>query len=216
MADDNGTSGKQTAVKRINRKVVTLLVIILALAAVGSYLAYKASDAMGPMVGSNGNEVGGRFRLMDASDGTMTDNDFLGRWMLVMFGAVHCVDDGCTRTLDRLSDALKVVDPEGRKVAPIFVSLDPDRDISSRLRQYASQFSAKVVAGTGSPATLEAVTKEYHATIEKRPDPEWGYAYVMSPRIVIMNPEGRYAGTMESSASTEEMEARLKSLLAQH
>ncbi|NHO31639.1 SCO family protein [Acetobacter sp. LMG 1636] len=206
----------RTEVRRWNRKVVTVVGTTVFVAAVMTYVGYRISDAMGPMVNSEGNEVGGRFRLMDSSDGTMTDMTFRGRWMLVMFGAVHSVDDSSTKMLTQLSQALSVVDPAGHRVAPVFVSLDPQRDQSEQLRQYSLKFPAKIIAGTGAPATLNAVTKEYHATIEKRPDQEWDYAYMTSPQIVIMNPDGLYAGMMPSSASAAEMQARLQPLLARH
>ncbi|GBR04671.1 SCO family protein [Acetobacter oeni] len=202
--------------KRRNPKLMVIVGATLLVAGIMTYAGYRISDAMGPMVSSEGNEVGGRFRLMDASDGTMTDVTFRGRWMLVMFGAIHSVDDSSAKMLTQLSQALHVVDPDGRRIAPVFVSLDPQRDLSEQLRQYALQFPAKIISGTGAPATLEAVTKEFHASIEKRPDPEWGYAYMTSPQIVIMNPAGGYAGMMSSSASAQEMQARLQPLLTQH
>ncbi|GBQ20128.1 electron transport transmembrane protein Sco1/SenC/PrrC [Acetobacter estunensis NRIC 0472] len=206
------TQTPKPAGQAAKRRMLTGAVLALALAA--GYGAYKASESMGPMVGSNGNEIGGRFRLMDSSDGTMTDTSFRGRWMLVLFGATHCVDNACDKTLMQLSRAINAVDPGGKAFAPIFVSLDPQRDQSSELRQYALKFPAKIIAGTGAPATLDAVAKEFHAPIEKRPDPVWEYAYVMSPQIVIMDPQGHYAGTLSSAAEEPEMETRLRSLLA--
>ncbi len=214
MTTDNDPVSRLAEEKRRSRKLLTLVGTTFFAAAVMTYVGYRISDAMGPMVDSEGNEVGGRFRLMDASDGTMTDMTFRGRWMLMMFGAVHSVDDGSTKMLTRLSQALHILDPDGHRIAPVFISLDPQRDLSEQLRRYASQFPAKIIAGTGAPATLEAVTKEFHATIEKRPDPDWGYSYMTSPQIVIMNPDGRFAGMIPSTASPEEIQAKLRPLLA--
>lgn len=202
--------------KKRGRGGLIITLVITLLACVSGYAAYKASDTMGPVVSSNGNEVGGSFRLMDSSDGTMTDSHFRGRWMLVMFGAIHCTDDACTPALTRLSTALQAVDPSRKLFAPLFISLDPNRDLAMNLRQYALKFNAKIITGTAAPATLEAVAKEYHAPIVKHPDSYWEYTYEVSPRIVIMNPEGRYAGTIETAASADEMEKRLRALLEQH
>ncbi|MCH4090732.1 SCO family protein [Acetobacter sp.] len=198
------------------RTGLLLTLAIAAVACIAGYGAYRASDAMGPVASSNGNEVGGSFRLMDSSDGTMTDTHFRGRWMLVMFGAIHCTNDACTPALTRLSTALQAVDPARKKFAPLFISLDPNRDLAMNLRQYALKFNAKIITGTAAPATLEAVAREYQAPIVRHPDPEWEYTYEISPRIVIMNPEGRYTGTIETAASAEDMEKRLRTLLEQH
>lgn len=208
-----------TSIPPSGQKKKTGLIITLAItfiSCVAGYAAYRASDAMGPVVSSNGNEVGGSFRLMDSSDGTMTDSHFRGRWMLVMFGAIHCTDDACTPALTRLSSALQAVDPSRKQFAPLFISLDPNRDLAMNLRQYALKFNAKIITGTAAPTTLEAVAREYHAPIVKHPDPNWEYTYELSPQIIIMNPEGRYTGTIETSASAEDMEKRLRALLEQH
>ncbi|MFT8719328.1 SCO family protein [Acetobacter sp.] len=207
---------KADAVRRTNTRALAFVLIPILLATVLGYAAYRMSDAMGPVVGSNGNEVGGTFRLMDSSDGTMTDTTFRGRWMLVMFGAIHCTNDACTPALMRLSEALQAVDPAGKKFAPLFISFDPNRDLAMNLRQYALKFPAKIITGTGAPITVEAVAKEYHAPIVRHPDPVWDYTYELSPQIVIMNPEGRYSGTIASAASKEEMETRLRALVEQH
>ncbi|NHN88583.1 SCO family protein [Acetobacter conturbans] len=204
------------AVKRANRITRTIVLVTLVVAAIATYGAYKVADSMGPVVASNGNEVGGTFRLMDSSDGTMTDTHFRGRWMLVMFGAIHCTNDACTPALMRLSTALQSVDPSRKLFAPLFISLDPNRDLAMNLRQYALKFPAKIITGTAAPITLEAVTKEYHAPIIRHPDPMWEYTYELSPRIVIMDPKGRYVGTIETSASADEMEQRLHALVEQH
>lgn len=202
--------------KKPGRAGLIITLTITFAACVAGYVAYRASDAMGPLVSSNGNEVGGSFRLMDSSDGTMTDAHFRGRWMLVMFGAIHCTNDACTPALTRLSTALQAVDPSRQLFAPLFISLDPNRDLAMNLRQYALKFNAKIITGTAAPITLEAVAREYHAPIVKHSDPYWEYTYELSPRIVIMNPEGRYTGTIETAASADEMEKRLRALVEQH
>ncbi|MDG6094657.1 SCO family protein [Acetobacter sp. AN02] len=195
------------------RVLVTILAVVF-LSSAGGYLAFRYSETMGPVVGSDGNEVGGRFRLMDASDGTMSDRDFRGRWMLVLFGATHCYEQACDKTLNTLSKALKTIDPDGKKTVPMFLSLDPLRDSSERLRQYALRFPAKIVAGTGAPANIAAVAKEFYAPIVKHPDPEWDYTFEMSPQIVVMNPQGHYAGLISSSASADEIRTRLETMMS--
>lgn len=190
--------------------------MIVCIMAIAMYGSYRLSDAMGPVVDPEGNAVGGRFRLMDASDGTMTDMTFRGRWMLMMFGAVHSADDSSTKMLAQLSGALHTLDPSGHKIAPVFISMDPQRDLSEQLRRFALQFPVKIIAGTGAPATLAAVTKEFHATVEKKSDPEWTYAWTTAPQIVVMNPEGRYAGMIPSDLTADEFRDKLQAIMAAH
>ncbi|GAN68536.1 SCO family protein [Acetobacter orleanensis] len=188
---------------------------ILAVAGVASYVGTRVALHYGPTLNTYGNEVGGSFRLMDSTTGTMTDQTFRGRWMVVLFGATHCAEDACTPALTNMSAALDRVDPGKRKAVIIFVSLDPDRDDAERLRLYGQSISPRVVAGTAAPGPLEDLAKEYHTTVEKRPDPEWTYAMQMSPRFVVMNPDTRYVGTVDANLSADDMTEALKKIMKQ-
>ncbi|KAA8385529.1 SCO family protein [Acetobacter tropicalis] len=188
-------------------------VAILAVAGAGSYMATRFAMHHGPTLSTYGNEVGGSFRLMDATTGTMTDQTFRGRWMLVLFGATHCAQDACEPALRNMSAALDKVDPGKRKAVIIFVSLDPDRDDADRLRQYGAAIGPRVVAGTAAPRSLEALTQEYHAKIEKVDDPEWQYTMRMSPRFVVMDPDTRYKGTVDANQSADEMAEHLATIM---
>lgn len=186
---------------------------VLAVASVAGYVGTRIALRYGPTLDTYGNEVGGSFRLMDATTGTMTDQTFRGRWMAVLFGATHCAEEACTPALTKMSTALDTVDPGKRNAVIIFVSLDPDRDDADRLRQYGSSISPRVVAGTAAPGPLADLAKEYHTTVEKVSDPEWTYAMRMSPRFVIMNPDTRYAGTVDATLSAEAMADALKKIM---
>ena len=187
---------------------------ILALAGTGGFLATGLALKHNITLNSYGNPVGGSFRLMDATTGTMTDKSFAGRWMLVLFGATHCGQDACTPALRAMSGAMDEVDPGKRKMVIIFVSLDPDRDDADRLRQYGQSISPRVVAGTAAPFALADLAREYHAPVEKVSDPEWEYAMSMSPQFVVMAPQTRYRGTIDAHADQAAMTASLRQIMA--
>ncbi|WP_281701960.1 SCO family protein [Acetobacter malorum] len=186
---------------------------VLVVASVTGYVGTRVALRYGPTLDTYGNEVGGSFRLMDATTGTMTDQTFRGRWMMVLFGATHCADDACTPALTNMSAALDKTDPGKRKAVIIFVSLDPDRDDAERLRLYGQSISPRVVAGTAAPGPLADLAKEYHTTVERVTDPEWTYAMRMSPRFVVMDPNARYVGTVDANLSADAMTDALKKLM---
>lgn len=196
------------------KRIVLIGAGILALGGVGSFVATNIALKHSITLNSYGNPVGGSFRLMDSTTGTMTDKSFQGRWMLVLFGATHCGDDACTPALRTMSAALDEVDPGKRKMVIIFVSLDPDRDDAERLRQYGEGISPRVVAGTAAPFALADLAKEYHAPVEKVSDPEWEYAMRMSPQFVVMDPQTRYRGTINAQADQASMTASLRQIMA--
>ncbi len=196
------------------KRITLISVGILALAGAGGFLATNLALRHSITLNSYGNPVGGSFRLMDATTGTMTDKSFQGRWMLVLFGATHCAEDACTPALRAMSAAMDEVDPGKRKMVIIFVSLDPDRDDAERLRQYGEGISPRVVAGTAAPFALADLAREYHAPVEKTSDPEWDYAMRMSPHFVVMDPQTHYRGTIEANTDQQGMAASLRQIMA--
>ncbi|GAN62540.1 electron transport transmembrane protein Sco1/SenC/PrrC [Acetobacter indonesiensis NRIC 0313] len=195
------------------KNVALVSAAILAVAGGAGYMAAQYAMHHGPTLSSYGNEVGGSFRLMDATTGTMTDQTFHGRWMVVLFGATHCAQDACEPALRNMSAALDQVDPSKRNAVIIFISLDPDRDDADHLREYGAAIGPRVVAGTAAPLSLVDLAKEYHAPIEKVDDPEWTYTMKMSPRFVIMDPNTRYRGTVDANQSTQDMAAHLATIM---
>ncbi|QEO17335.1 SCO family protein [Acetobacter vaccinii] len=195
------------------KRVALITAAIVAAAGAGGYAATRYALNHSITLDSYGNETGGSFRLMDATTGTMTDQTFRGRWMLVLFGATHCAHDACTPALRNMSTALNAVDPGGRDAVIIFVSLDPDRDEAERLRQYGQSIGPRVVAGTAAPHSLIDLAKEYKAPIERVTDPDWGYAMRMSPQFVLMDPQTRYRGLVDSGADSSTMAATLRTLM---
>ncbi|MFT9207501.1 SCO family protein [Acetobacter orientalis] len=196
------------------KRILLTTTAILAASGLGVYFTTSLALHHGPTLNSYGNEVGGSFRLMDATTGTMTDQTFHGRWMVVLFGASHCTHDACEPALRAMSEALDRVDPTRRNAVIIFVSLDPDRDDAERLHQLATAIGPRVVAGTASPHALVDLAKEYQAPIEKTDDPEWSYTMGMSPHFVVMDPNTRYKGVIDASQTPEAMRTQLEKLMA--
>lgn len=195
------------------KRVLLIGAGILALAGAGGFVATSLALKHSITLNSYGNPVGGSFRLMDSTTGTMTDKSFPGRWMVVLFGATHCGQDACSPALRAMSAAMDEVDPGKRKMLIIFVSLDPDRDDAERLRQYGESIGPRVVAGTAAPFALADLAKEYHAPVEKVADPEWEYAMRMSPQFVVMDPNTRYHGSIDAQADQATMAASLRQIM---
>lgn len=196
------------------KRVALISLGILTLAGAGAFVATSVALKHSISLNSYGNPVGGSFRLMDSTTGTMTDKSFQGRWMVVLFGATHCGEDACSPALHTMSAAMDAVDPGKRSMVIIFVSLDPDRDDAERLRQYGESIGPRVVAGTAAPFALADLAKEYQAPVEKVADPEWEYAMRMSPRFVVMDPQTRYRGTIAANADQPTMTANLRQIMA--
>jgi protein SCO1/2 len=136
--------------------------------------------------------IGGPFRLVDSQGIVRTDREFRGKYLLVYFGYTFCPDI-CPMALSNISQALPLLGNDRDQVVPIFITLDPERDTQSALRDYSSHFHPNIVMLTGTPAQLAPVMKAYHAYGAKVADDK-SMDYVMdhSTLIYLMDRQGRF------------------------
>jgi protein SCO1/2 len=161
--------------------------------------------------------IGGPFDLVDQSGTTVTDAAFRGRYMLIYFGYTYCPDI-CPTKLAEMTNALdsfaEQAPARAAKIAPIFVSIDPDRDTLEVLREYRKHFHPRLVALTGSEAKLRAAAKAYRAYFSKvYPDKKSRAAgeYLMdhTSYVYLMGPDGRYVTHFTAASTAKTMAERL-------
>ena len=105
----------------------------------------------------------------------MADKSFAGKPSVIFFGYTSC-PDVCPTTLFNLSTWLKAIGPDGDKLNVLFISIDPERDISAHLKEYLSAFDPRIRGLTGTDTQVAAVAKEFHAIYFKGvPREEGGY-----------------------------------------
>lgn len=100
--------------------------------------------------------IGGPFQLVDHRGKSFSDRDLLGGWSLLYFGFTHCPDI-CPEELEKIVDAKKIAEKAtGKKLAMVFISVDPERDTVAQVAQYVKEFDPEMIGLTG---TLEQVSK---------------------------------------------------------
>jgi len=136
--------------------------------------------------------VGGVFTLTDTHGNTIRDTDFRGRLMLVYMGYSHCPDI-CPMTLTVMSEAMKALGPNARKIAVIFISLDPERDTPQALGSYLNSFDPRIIGLTGSSKAINEAAKAYKVFYKKSSTPGAGsYLVDHSGFLYLMDGNGRY------------------------
>ena len=88
--------------------------------------------------------VGGPFELVDHTGKTVTDKDFLGKYMLIYFGYTYC-PDVCPTSLSEMSGAMDLLKDKADKITPVFITIDPKRDTPKQLAEYVSYFHPRTV-----------------------------------------------------------------------
>ncbi len=156
--------------------------------------------------------IGGPFHLVAPDGRVVTDRDFRGRWMLIYFGYTQCPDT-CPTALNDMADALGRLGGAARRMAPLFVTVDPAHDTPAAMGAYAAKFDPRILGLTGSAAEIGQVKREYR--VYAAPDAHATPDHMVmdhSSVFVIMNPQGRFADVLMGNATAPAIAARLRAL----
>jgi len=190
--------------------------LLLVAALIGGVLWYESEKVpgLGRVVTTGQADVGGPFQLTDQSGKHVSDKDFRGRYMLIYFGYSFC-PDVCPTTLGVMAEALQKLGSDSRRVVPIFITIDPERDTPKVLADYMKAFGPQFVGLTGSPAAIKEVEKEYRVYAVKRPlDPSkgsgGGYGMDHSSVLYLMGPNGKLVSFYDEAISPDDLAKDLR------
>jgi len=160
--------------------------------------------------------VGGPFSLT-APDGTMvTDKSFRGKWMLVFFGYTFCPVI-CPTTLSEIAVALDVLGPQGERVQPVFITVDPERDTPAVMGQYTGAIDRRIVGLTGSSEQIGAVSEAYgaYSAMHRTGTAPQDYVVDHSTYIYLMDPHGKFVRGLEAGTPGKTIAETLRGLMRQ-
>ena len=167
-----------------------------------------------PVESSGAALVGGPFELVGTDGKAVTERDFRGRYMLVFFGFTHCPDI-CPAELQVIAHALEKLGDKGKKVVPVFITLDPERDTPQAMAEYVKSFGRNFVGLTGSPEAIADAAKAYRVAYAKVENKESASDYSVdhSALVYLMDPEGKYVTHFSYGTSADEMAEKLGKIL---
>ncbi len=177
------------AVGVMTRLLLSLLTLLaLPLAGCGP----SQPEAQAPLAGA---KIGGPFQLTDAKGKTVTDRDFAGRYRVMYFGYTFC-PDVCPTDMQAIVAGLKRLDKsapaKAKKIVPLFITVDPERDTPAVVGRFAAAFDPRIVGLTGTPAQIEAVKKAYAVWSAKGDtSPGGGYLVNHSRQVYLMDPSNK-------------------------
>lgn len=151
------------------------------------------------------------FELTDHQGMVRTEHDFAGKWMLVFFGFTNC-PDVCPTTLSEVAAVMEGLGADADKVQPIFVSIDPERDMPSVLAEYVPLFGAGIIGLTGTPDQIEKTSKTFpifYERIKEATAPD-GYTMGHTSHLFLFDPEAGFAESWPYGTPAEEILADLK------
>lgn len=162
-------------------------------------------------------QIGGPFELVNQDGQTVTEQDFLGKYLLVYFGFSYC-PDVCPTDLAILGEAVSLMeqeDPErAKKVLPVFITIDPERDQPADVKDYVENFHDRMVGLTGSLEQIAQVAKSYRVYYAKgEPDEDGDYVMSHSAFTYMMGPDGKFMSMFKHGSQPAEMAQSTLSLV---
>ena len=179
---------KQSPQKLASRQLLSIVVgFVLGLAALGGMI-YAVMP--GP---ANFGSPGGSYTIIGQNGRVVTYADLAGRPYLVFFGYTHC-PDFCPTALFDISAVFKELGPD-KRVAALFVTVDPERDTPDILKAYLENFDSRIIGLTGDPSKTEAIAKAFRVYAKKVPSEKsgdytvdhTGIVYLMDKRGIFVN-----------------------------
>lgn len=107
-----------------------------------------------------GVKIGGAFSLTDHKGNAVTEKSWPGKYKLVFFGFTHCPAI-CPAAMEKIGLVMEKADPEGTKIVPLFVTVDPERDTPEVMAAYIANLNKNIVALSGTRAQIDQAVDAY-------------------------------------------------------
>lgn len=195
------------------RSILLLAAVLLGFAvALGAATLYVGQQGRGGATGTGTALIGGPFTLVNQDRKTVTEKDFLGRYMLVFFGYTYCPDI-CPTELQVMTAALDQMGAEAKKIQPVFISIDPGRDTPDVVKSYVENFGAGLVGLTGTEEQVEQAARAYRVYYAKAGRDGADYKMDHSTIIYLMGPDGRFVKHFTYTTDAGQLAQELKTLV---
>lgn len=157
----------------------------------------------------------GRVHLIDKRGNQLDAGLFRGKWTLVFFGYTNC-PDVCPSTLLQLEQLKKslAITPDADRYQFLFVTVDPQRDTTKRLKEYVDYFDAGFQAAGGDIAQIKSFENVFGAVhrYARRNDNDIHYSVAHSAEVYIVDPRERYVGKFLPPFDVDRLSHKLTAL----
>jgi protein SCO1 len=200
-----------SAQRRPSRAVPMLAAFLCGLALVFAGIVYITGHSPSP-IGSAVAAVGGPFHLEDQNGKPVSDQDMRGHPFLVFFGYTHC-PDVCPTTLFEMSQVLQKLGKDADRTGALFITVDPERDTPTVLKDYLSNFDPHLRGLTGDPAAVNATIKAYRVYAKKIPLENGEYTMDHTAVVYLMDKEGHFVAPFSLKQTPDAAAEQLRGYL---
>ncbi len=129
----------------------------------------------------------------------------LGKWSVLFFGFTNCPDI-CPTTLQTLANTKQQMTTAGawNNLQVVMISVDPERDSQQRLNSYVPWFDQSFIGLTGELEYTREFAKHLGILFYKsKQQSETVYEVDHSASLILINPQGQYAGAITAPHQAE-------------
>lgn len=159
-----------------------------------------------------GAAIGGEFTLTGEDGKQVRWSDFDGNWRIVYFGYTFC-PDVCPADVAVIAQAFsrfeKAEPGLAKQVQPIFVSIDPERDTPSIVREFTDAFHPRLIGLTGTPEQIAETAKRFAVFYGKGEETAGGYLMNHSNAAYLFDRKGQPIALLPLDQGPEAVEAEL-------
>ena len=156
--------------------------------------------------------IGGPISLLDASGKRVTEAAFKGKPSLVFFGFTRC-PEVCPTTLSDISALLGRLGPDADRLNVIFITIDPERDKPETLKEYLSNFDARIVGLSGSTEEIDRAARAFRVFYKRSPTSGGDYTMDHSTFTYLMDAGWTYWGVLGYGLPEQMVERKVRELL---
>lgn len=145
---------------------------------------FKSTDVTGASFAKD-------LRLKDHHGNQRTMKDFKGKIAVVFFGFTQC-PDVCPTSMTTMAEVKRLLGAQGDRLQVLFITVDPERDTQSLLKDYMANFDPSFIALRPEPEELKEVASDFKIYFKKAPgSTPTSYSMDHSAGKYIFDTEGR-------------------------
>ena len=154
-----------------------------------------------------------RFALTTHTGRAVTEADFAGQPMAIFFGYASC-EAICSVALPSLAAALDLLGPEGAEIAPILITVDPDRDTPGAMSRRLPDYHPRLIGLTGSEDALAEARAVFQIDAKEVSEtPEGAPIYAHGSFIYLVGRDGMVKSLLPPILSPERMAELMRKYL---
>ncbi|MEG1340141.1 MAG: SCO family protein [Pseudomonas sp.] len=151
--------------------------------------------------------------MIDENGQPVMMDELKGKWSLLFFGYTFCPDI-CPTTLAQLRQVKSELPKEAvERLQVVLVSVDPNRDTPTQLKQYLGYFDKDFRGVTGSLDNLQKLANAVSIPFIPADTSKPNYTVDHSGNLALLGPDGKQRGFIRAPFNNQKLVAQLPGLV---